>query len=65
MNKEYVFNLYKRILHKDKNAEDELIELHKKIYPNNSINKEKRGTSSDYRLSLHSMYLNLHRKYKK
>jgi hypothetical protein len=56
-----LFNLYKKVQKKDKHAEDELICIHKKKYPNNYLNKIERGEDSNYRVNLHLMYLHLTR----
>lgn len=62
MNKNEIFDLYKKVQQKDKNAEEQLIALHKKKFPRNPLNKVKRGECSEYRANLHTMYLHLTRK---
>lgn len=67
MNKQDLFELYKKVQNKDKEAEDLLIQEHKKHFPNNYYHKNNftRSTDSSYRESLHMMYLHLSRKMKK
>jgi hypothetical protein len=62
MTDEFVFNLYKKVQNKDRKAEDLLIDLHRKKFPNSTLYKEAvRGSSSYSRTFLHTMYLNLTR----
>ncbi len=65
MTQNELFQLYKKIQNKDKEAEDTLIATHKKYFPSSDLNKTKRGEASEYRTNLHIMYLHLSRKIKK
>jgi len=57
-----VFHLYQGVLRKDKGDEDALIAEHALRFPQNHLNKIKRGEDENYRQNLHIMYLHLTRK---
>lgn len=61
MNKNDLFELYKQVQNKNRNAEDMLIAEHKKLFPKNYFHRSglNRNTDPDYRNSLHMMYLHL------
>lgn len=62
MDKEYIFQLYKKVQNKDRQAEDEFVEIYKKQFPNSWINNEiGRGKTSYRRELLHTMYLHLYK----
>lgn len=61
MNRNEIFELYLRVMRKDREAEDTLIAEHTKKYPDNHLNKIKRGECEYYRQNLHSMYLHLYK----
>jgi hypothetical protein len=65
MTKNEIFELYKRVQQKDRQAEDQLIAEHKKRYPDNYFHKHPevngRGKNSYFREELHMMYLHLYR----
>lgn len=65
MTKDELFNLYKKVQKKDKDAEKLLIEEHKKMYPNNHYHKYPQlldpSKNNNYRTDLHIMYLHLYR----
>ena len=58
----YLFNLYKQVQNKNRQAEIKLIELHKKKFPNSTLHElALPGASSDRYNILHTMYLHLTR----
>lgn len=63
MTDDNIFKLYKRVQHKDKNAINELVELHKKAYPDHAVHKQGHNFINRKR-ELHMMYLHLTRKIK-
>lgn len=65
MTQNELFKLYKKVQHKDKEAENTLIATHMEYFPSSNLNKTKRGEDSEYRTNLHIMYLHLSRKIKK
>jgi len=67
MSKDELFELYKRVQKRDRNAEMQLILEHKKHFPNNIFHKTgiKPGYSDRYREDLHTLYLHLTSKIKK
>jgi len=65
MTQNELFQLYKKVQKKDKEAEDTLIATHNEYFPSSDLNKIKRGEASEYRTNLHTMYLHLSRKIKR
>ena len=60
MTKNELFELYKKVQQKDRNAEQLLVEEHRKLYPDSVMrNEDTPGSSSRYRENLHIMYLHL------
>jgi hypothetical protein len=57
-----IFDLYKRVKNRDREAEDTLIALHRKTFPNSNLYLSTiRGSSSYSRDYLHTMYLHLYK----
>jgi hypothetical protein len=65
MTKNEIFELYKRVQQKDRQAEDQLIAEHKKKYPDDMYHKYPqlydRKKNNRFRDDLHIMYLHLYR----
>jgi len=62
MNKAELFGLYKRVMRKDREAEDRLIAAHALAFPRSPLNKGRRGEVPEYRTDLHTMYGHLYRR---
>lgn len=56
-----VEKLYKRVQQKDKQAEDQLIIIHRILYQHSPLNRITRGEDKGYRTHLHTIYLHIHR----
>lgn len=58
-----IFELYKKVQQKDREAEKQLIAEHKKMFPRHSFHKGEGSKPGDpyYRNDLHAMYLHLTR----
>lgn len=65
MTKDELFNLYKKVQKKDRAAELQLIEEHKKKFPDSYYRRQPQlldpSKNSNYRQDLHIMYLHLYR----
>lgn len=62
MSNDELFELYKKVQQKDRNAEKQLVNEHKKKFPMSCLrNEDTPGSSSRYRENLHIMYLHLTR----
>ena len=61
MTRTEIFELYLRVMNKDRAAEDQLIAEHARRFPRNPMNKLLRGSCPEYRRNLHSMYLHLYK----
>ena len=64
MTKNEIFELYKLVQQKDREAEKKLIAEHKKAYPRHSFHKgigPHPKTDPYYRNTLHTMYLHLYK----
>ena len=61
MNKEDLFDLYGKVQKGDKNAEEVLIEEHKRVYPRHVFHTMHKTEVHDYKQMLHTMYLHLYK----
>jgi len=66
MSKDELFKLYKKVQQKDRAAERQLVEEHRKHWPNGAYRGiDTPGSCAEYRDNLHGMYLHLTTKAKK
>lgn len=64
MTKDQIFQLYKRVQRKDRNAEQQLIAEHRRMFPDSWLHRGQElvpGGSEHYRQNLHTVYLHLTR----